>query len=140
MTSYKRKSWVEKRDTGRKPVIKVLQTDFADMRKGQRMLIPTPQLVDAYIRHIRKGKTGSLVSMRRDLAAEHHADVCCPVTSGIFVRIAAEAAWEELQEGKPEKAITPFWRMIGPGSPAFSKLTFGTDYLIRQRHKEHLDT
>ena len=134
-----RKTWVEKRDTGKSPQVKILETDFADMHKGERMLIPTPALVDAYIRQIPKGKTSSLTAMRHDLAADHRADVCCPVTSGIFVRIAAEAAWEELQAGKREDGITPFWRIIGPDSPAFRKLTFGTDFLMRQRTKEGLE-
>ena len=138
MCAYKRKSWVEKRDNGRSPEVKVLSDDFADMKKGERMLIPTPGLVEEYIRNLPRGQQGNLLTMRRDLAAAHHADVCCPVTSGIFVRIVAEAAWEELQSGKPEHSITPFWRMIGPRSPSFKKLTFGTEYLMRQRRKEGL--
>ena len=139
MCPYRKKTWVEKRDIQSVPKVKTLKADFADMRKGERMLIPTPALVDNYIRQIPKGKSVSVLTMRRDLAAAHHADVCCPLTAGIFVRIAAEAAWEELQEGKTEASITPFWRIIGPQSPAYSKLTFGMEYLMKQRRREGLD-
>jgi hypothetical protein len=135
-----RKSWIEKRDLAREPTVKRLSSDFADMEKGQLMLIPTPGLVDRYIRKIPRGKQGDMKTMRRNLAARYHADVCCPVTSGIFIRIAAEAAWEEYQSGKPLGKITPFWRIIGPQSPAFRKLSFGTSLLLRQRRKEGLDS
>ncbi|MDI6917975.1 MAG: MGMT family protein, partial [Thermoplasmatales archaeon] len=36
--------------------------------------------------------------------------VTCPITTGIFIRIAAEAAEEDLRSGK--KKITPYWRVI----------------------------
>lgn len=38
------------------------------------------------------------------------ADVTCPLTSGIFVRIVAEAAEEDRRNGK--KRITPYWRVV----------------------------
>ncbi len=60
----------------------------------------------------------------------------CPITTGIFVRIAAEAAYEEFQEGTPIEKITPFWRVISETSPAEKKLTFGTEFLNKQRKKE----
>ncbi len=44
------------------------------------------------------------------MAKDYHADVTCPLTAGIFIRIAAEVAEEDLREGK--KQITPYWRVI----------------------------
>jgi hypothetical protein len=76
--------------------------------------------------------------MRKDLAAEHNAEYCCPITAGIFLRIVAEAAYEEYASGKPLKKITPFWRMIDSKTPAAKKLTFGTDFVREQRKKEGL--
>ena len=109
------------------------------MKKGEKMLIATPLIVDDYIRHIPKGKEGSLAQMRKDLAAEYHADKTCPVTSGIFLRIVAEAAYEEYRQGKPISKIAPFWRIINEQSPAAKKLTFGIDFLLEQRRKEKLE-
>ena len=100
------------------------------------MLIPTPMLVDGYIRQIPKGKTVDSTTIRKDLAIEHGAEVTCPLTTGIFIRIVAEAAYEEYQKGKALNKIAPFWRVIDEKSPTAKKLTFGTEFLIEQRKKE----
>lgn len=136
--AYKKKTWTEKMNTEAMPKVEKTDKDFADIPAGTRMLIATPAIVAEYIRHIPKGKTGTLQQMRKDLAAEYHADYTCPVTSGIFLRIAAEAAYEEYQQGKAISKITPFWRMIDMKSPAAKKLTFGTGFLLEQRKKEGL--
>jgi hypothetical protein len=136
MCAYKRKTWTEKLNIDRKPVIEKADKDFAGVKAGQMMLIPTPKIVDAYIRQIPKGREVDSNTIRKDLAAEYHAEVTCPLTTGIFIRIAAEAAYEELEKGKPLNKITPFWRVISEKSPAAKKLTFGTKFLIEQRKKE----
>ena len=74
------------------------------------MLIPTPKLVDALIRKVPRGKLLTVGEMRRKLAVDFAADVTCPLTTGIFVRIAAEAAEEDRLNGRQK--ITPYWRVI----------------------------
>lgn len=138
MCAYKRKTWVEKRDLAKEVAIKTTDRDFADIKAGEKMLIPTPKMVDEYIRHISKEKETTLAQMRKDLAAACHADKTCPVTSGIFIRIAAEAAHEEYLNGKPIGKITPFWRIMDEQSPAAKKLSFGVELLKEQRSKEKL--
>jgi hypothetical protein len=140
MCAYKRKSWIEKRDIQKEAEVKKPDKDFADMKIGETMFIATPLIVDSYIRHIPKGKQSTLSQMRKDLAAEYHADKTCPVTSGIFLRIVAEAAFEEYEQGKPVSKITPFWRLMDERSPAAKKLTFGIEFLKEQRKKEKLET
>jgi hypothetical protein len=76
------------------------------------MLIPTPKIIDAFIRDIPAGQQINIPTIRKDLAAKYGAEMTCPVTTGIFVRIAAEAAYEEFQQGMPIEKITPFWRVI----------------------------
>ena len=136
MCAYKRKSWAEKLNDGRQPQIEKADKDFAGIKAGQKMLIPTPMLVDGYIRQIPKGKTVDSTTIRKDLAIEHGAEVTCPLTTGIFIRIVAEAAYEEYQKGKALNKIAPFWRVIDEKSPTAKKLTFGTEFLIEQRRKE----
>lgn len=136
MCAYKPKTWQEKLDVDRKPHIEKADKDFAGIKHGQMMLIPTPKLVDAYIRQIPRGKTVDVTTLRNDLAAEYHAEVTCPLTTGIFLRIAAEAAYEEYQKGRPLNKITPFWRVIDEKSNTAKKLTFGTAFLKEQRKKE----
>jgi hypothetical protein len=136
MCAYKRKTWAEKLNIERKPLIEKADKDFAGIKAGQMMLIPTPKIVEAYIRQIPKGRQVDTETIRKDLAAEYHAEVTCPLTTGIFIRIAAEAAYEEFEKGKPLNKITPFWRVISERSPAAKKLSFGTKLLKEQRKKE----
>lgn len=74
------------------------------------MLIPTPMLVDEMVRRIPKGKLVTVAEVRRKLAADFGADVTCPLTTGIFVRIAAEAAEEDRTAGR--RRLTPYWRVV----------------------------
>ncbi len=139
MCASKRKTWQEKLNIDRKPVIERSDKDFAGIKAGQLMLIPTPKVVDAYIRQIPKGKQVDISTVRKDLAAEYHTETTCPLTTGIFLRIAAEAAYEEYQHGKPVNKITPFWRVIDAKSPTAKKLTFGPDFIKEQRRTEGLE-
>ena len=133
-----KKTWQQKLDIDQQPQVKKSDKDFAGIRNGQLMLIPTPRMVDAYIRQIPRGKQVDPQTMRRDLAAENHAEVTCPLTTGIFIRIAAEAAWEQYQKGTPLKQLTPFWRVINEKSPTAKKLSFGTEFLKKMREGERL--
>jgi len=136
MCAYKRKTWAEKLNIDRNPVIEKVDKAFAGIRKGQTMLIPTPTMVDAYIRQIPRGKQSDAETIRKDLAAEYHAETTCPLTTGIFIRIAAEAAYEEYEKGKDLNKIAPFWRVIRETSATAKKLTFGIEFLKEQRQKE----
>ena len=136
--AYKRKTWLEKMHNGHPWKVEVTDKKFADIPEGATMLVATPEIVDAYIRNIPKGVHTSLQQMRGDLAAEYNAQYCCPITSGIFLRIIAEAAYEEYMAGKPLKKITPFWRMIDNKAPVAKKLTFGTEFIKQQRAAEGL--
>jgi hypothetical protein len=136
MCAYKRKSWAEKLTIGRGPVVEKARKEFAGIKVGQMMLIPTPKIVDTYIKQIPEGCEASPDQIRKDLAAEYHAETTCPLTTGIFIRIAAEAAYEEYEQGKPLNKITPFWRVVSETSPTAKKLSFGTHLLKEQRKKE----
>ena len=138
MCAYQRKTWQQKLNDGREPHIEKSDKEFAGVKTGQKMLIPTPKLIDEYIRQIPKGKAVDSLTLRNDLAIEHGAEVTCPLTTGIFLRIVSEAAYEEFQQGKPVGKITPFWRVIDENSPTAKKLTFGTGFLKEQRMKEKI--
>jgi hypothetical protein len=139
MCAYKRKTWAEKLNIDCRPVIEKADKDFAGIKAGQIMLIPTPKIVDAYMRQIPEGTRVGKETIRKDLAAEYHAEITCPLTTGIFIRIAAEAAYEEYKKGQPLNKITPFWRVISEKSPTAKKLTFGTKFLKEQQRKEGID-
>lgn len=71
------------------------------------MLIPTPLLVDELVRKVSNGQLVTVSDLRRRLAEEFSVDVTCPLTTGIFLRIAAE---EDRANGR--KRITPYWRVV----------------------------
>ena len=132
-----KKSWLEKLHENKGSKIKRIDIDFADIPSGSNMFIATPKIIDEYIKEIGFGKRTDLKTLRKDLAIEHNADYTCPVTTGIFLRIVAEANYEKLQQGIPLEEITPFWRVIEPNSALAKKLTFGQEFLIQQVEKEN---
>jgi len=74
------------------------------------MLIPRPMDVDAIMKAVKKGHVITSSQIRSKLARQAGADCACPLTTGIFIRVAAEAAEEDRLGGK--KRITPYWRTI----------------------------
>ncbi|MHC4173133.1 MAG: MGMT family protein [Planctomycetota bacterium] len=107
-----RKSWRQKLENPPKGLPKVVNGPAKWEKRfgGRRVLVPTPLLVDALIRKVRKRKLITVKQLRERLAKEFKADSTCPLTTGIFVRIAAETAEEDLQMGR--KRITPYWRVV----------------------------
>ena len=80
------------------------------MQSFRWMLIPRPRDVDAVMRQAKKGKLITQSQIRNKLARASKADHSCPLTTGLFIRVAAEAAEEDREAGK--KRITPYWRTI----------------------------
>lgn len=135
-TGYIRKTWAEKMLPDKQAEVKKNDYDFADIPAGAKMLIATPMIVDQYIRQIPKGHFTDIKQIRKDLAAEYKAQYTCPVTTGIFLRIVAENAYEEYEKGKALNKITPFWRAMSTKSPSAKKLSFGIKFLQDQQKKE----
>lgn len=121
------------------PVVKPVPINIAGMKKGQVMLIPTPKLVDQFIRKIPKGKSIDVKALRANLAASHDAEVTCPITMGFHVRTIAEAAYESFNAGTPINKITPIWRVLDADSPTIKKLSFDPEFILAQRREEGID-
>ena len=75
-----------------------------------KMLIPKPMDINALINKISKGKLVTVTQIREKLAKDAHANCSCPMTTGIFLRIVAEVAEEDLRGEK--RKVTPYWRVI----------------------------
>ena len=101
--------WREKMERPQEAKLVPVPPKMSRFGKGM-MLIPTPKLVDSLIRRVPRGKVITVGTIRKKLAAEYGADVTCPLTTGIFIRIAAEAAEEARAQGT--KRITPYWRVV----------------------------
>ena len=106
-----RKSWREKleKTEGLPKIVAIPKKMEKRLGKG-KLLVPKPLDVDALIRKVKRGKIVTQEQIRKKLARDFKVNVTCPITTGIFVRIAAEAAEEDLKNGK--KQITPYWRVI----------------------------
>ena len=130
------KSWKEKLNVDRSFVVKRLDKNFSDMKVGENMLIATPKIIDEYIKQIPKGININIKTLRNDLALTYNADTTCPVTTGIFLRIVSEAAYEDLLNG--EKNITPFWRVVDHESKTASKLACGINFIKKRRSEENI--
>ncbi|MBL7124713.1 MAG: MGMT family protein [Dehalococcoidales bacterium] len=100
----KRKTWREKLEAKQERKI------VDNPRKEGTLLIPRPLDVDALMRRVPKGKLITITQIRGRLAGEHGADDTCPLCAGIFLRIAAEVAEEDLGMGVAD--ITPYWRVL----------------------------
>jgi alkylated DNA nucleotide flippase Atl1 len=107
---YTRRSWQEKMDNPTLPKVVDIPLNWRKWAGRGRMLIASPHQVDALIRTVRKGRLITISRIREILAGQHMTDTTCPLTTGIFVRIAAEAAEEAAQAGKTH--ITPYWRVV----------------------------
>jgi len=89
------KSWIEKRDAKKEHQIKINPKRFSDMPAGIMMLIPTPKIIDDYIKEIHTGSFVNVKQLRREIANQYKADMSCPMVTGISLRIVSEAAYEE---------------------------------------------
>ena len=137
MTSKnRRKSWQEKLNDSRPHEVKPVPKDMVGMKKGQAMLIATPRIVADYVRKIPRGEMRDMPRMRGDLAKAYKAEVTCPITTGIFLRIVAEAACEDMQAGVDLEKVVPFWRVMDEKSPVAKKLACGSAFIAKRRAQE----
>ena len=111
---------------------------IAGMKKGEIMLVPSPGMIDAFIRSIPHGQSLDVVSLRKTLAEKHGAEVTCPITTGFHLRTVAEAALEARRGGAKLEEITPFWRVLDEQSPTTQKLSSGAALIAKQRRIEGL--
>jgi hypothetical protein len=129
-------SWTAKLQQPRAPKRVRLEADFAGIKAGNLLFVGTPPIVDAYIRAIPRGEVRSIERMRREIARRHRCDAMCPVSTAIFLRMVAEAAWEQLEAGSGLQSVAPFWRVVEPGSTTAKKLSVDSRWIELQREAE----
>ena len=131
-----RPTWAQQLAVERAPRSMRLQADFAGLRAGTLLFVPTPRLVDGYLRTVPHGTTTTMARMREDLARTHGCEAACPVSTAIFLRMVAEAAWEQIGTGRPAAEVAPFWRVVAPDSPVGRRLTVDAEWIRGQRALE----
>ena len=131
----KRKSWSEKlKDSKGLPKVEKI-TDKMSKRWGTgTVVIPAPMEVNEMMRRVPEGKLITINEIRDALARKHKATIGCPMTTGIFAWVAANAAEEQRQEG--EKDITPYWRTLKTGGVINPKYPGGVEGIKKLLEKE----
>ena len=116
-------------------VVKTIEKNFADLKAGEKMLISSPRSIANYVAKIPYGTEKSVKLVWRVLEENNNSDNTCPLTCGIFLRIAIEASIEQSNGAKPD---LPFWRVIDRNSSLIKKLPISEKYLTELRTSEGL--
>jgi alkylated DNA nucleotide flippase Atl1 len=143
----KKKSWVEKlHDSKDFPRVEVITEKMSKRWGTGTVVIPAPLEVDSLMKSVPEGKLVTINQIREVLAKKHKATISCPITTGIFARVAAGAAEEQKQQGIED--TTPYWRTLRAGGVINPKYPGGVEgqkkllekegHIIIQKGKNHI--
>ena len=133
--AYKKKSWVEKlHDSKDLPKVVKLTAEQAEKFGGKTLAIASPMEVYDLMNSVPKGKVTTINNMREANALKHHADKGCPITTGIFAWIAANAAEEMSKEGR--KKTLAWWRTVKLGGELNPKYPGGAEEQAKRLQAE----
>jgi len=87
---------------------KIVELDDLAAKKwgGKTMVVAPPLEYDALMKKVPKGKLITTNMLREKIAKNHHVEITCPLTCGIFVNICAWASYQRKEN------ITPYWRTL----------------------------
>ncbi len=120
---------VDKRDHADPPRVETLTEAKGNYPPG-KMLISSPIEIDALVRRVPEGRVLTMAALRANLAKAHRADYTCPLTTGIFLRIVAEAAEEE--RAARGGVVAPYWRVVRDDGALIETLPGGTEAQARR--------
>ena len=109
-------------------IVKILDKGFFDISAGEKMLISSPEKISEFIFKIPKSSYLSIKELRRGLALKAGADNTCPVTTGIFLRMAIE-------QHKDDENF-PYWRVVDEKHPVVKKLNLDGNRIKMRRVDE----
>lgn len=133
-----KKTWAQKMATPAEPEVSVMDKAGMGIPAGAKMLITTPRRIEQALKAIPPGQFRKPEEVRAELARESGADATCPLTFGIFLRIVAENACDELEHGAKPEEIAPFWRVADVKSTVAKKLRLGAEFIAQHRAAEGL--
>lgn len=122
----KKKTWKEKLgDSKNLPKVEKIPHRMQKRVGKGTMAIPAPKEVDNIMKKVPGGKIITINRIREKIAKKHKATIGCPITTGIFSWIAANAAEEDIKAGN--KKFTPFWRTLKEGGVINEKYPGGIE-------------
>jgi alkylated DNA nucleotide flippase Atl1 len=120
-----KKTWQEKlNDDKDLPRIEEITGNMSQRWGTGTFVIPAPREVNEIMRQVPKGKLTTINEIRKTLAKKHGTSIACPITTGIFAWVSANAAEEAYASGT--KDITPWWRTLKTGGELNPKYPGGT--------------
>ena len=133
-----KKSWQEKMaDNKGLPRVERITEKMSKRWGTGTIVIPAPKEVDEIMRKVPKGKLITINEIRAKLAERHGATIGCPITTGLFAWMAANASEEAVAEGR--KDLNPYWRTLKTGGIINEKYPGGVEtqkeLLEKERHK-----
>lgn len=121
-----KKSWCEKlADNKDLPKVEKITGKMSRRWGTGTVVIPAPMEVDEIMTSVPEGKVITINEIRSALARKHKATIGCPITTGIFAWIAANAAEERRQDS--EKNVTAYWRTLKSGGVINEKYPGGAE-------------
>ena len=111
-------------------IVKILDNGFSDISAGEKMLISSPEKISEFIFKIPKGSYLSIKELSRELTLKAGADNTCPVSTGIFLRMAIEQNKDDVN--------FPYWRVIDEKHPIVKKLNLDKNQIKKRRFDESI--
>jgi alkylated DNA nucleotide flippase Atl1 len=131
---YRRKTWREKMDNPNLPKVEAIPPKMRKRLGEGTMVLPSPRDVQAAIRAVPAGSVTTVGRLRQVLAAKYATDTACPLVTGIFVWVAANAAEEDARFGEAPK--TPYWRVVKDDGSLNPKFPGGVKRQARRLREE----
>jgi len=136
----RKKSWQEKLEDD-KDLPKIVTVEEGGrfgprwgLKPGDTLVIPAPREVDELMRMVPPGLVVTINEIRDALARRYGTTAACPITTGIFARIAAEATVEAAGEGGEIR--NPYWRTLKAGGVINEKYPGGVELQRELLEKE----
>jgi len=130
-----KKSWSDKlRDSKGLPKVQKISGKMSKRWGRGTVVIPAPLEVDEMMRKVPRGKLVTVNEIRSALARKHNATIGCPLTTGIFAWIAANAAEDQKWQGNQD--ITAYWRTLKKGGVINAKYPGGVEAQKRLLEQE----
>lgn len=108
------RSPIDKLNADKQPkIVSPVPAGFPGWMNADSMVVSTPREVDGIVRRIPLGRLITLDGIRRYLAQQYQTDIACPVSTAIFINMAASAA--EAYRDLGETDLTPYWRVLKNG-------------------------
>lgn len=124
--AMKRKTWSEKlQDSHGLPKVEKITGKMVKRWGEGTVVVPAPMEVNELMSKVPPGKVTTINEIRSALARRHGATISCPITTGIFAWVAANAAEEAKLAGRGSAA--PYWRTLKAGGVINEKYPGGAE-------------